>query len=222
MPTRNQFVTGAAPTTRPDAAAGRSVYARVAKPGLDAALAAALLVVAGIPMLAIALAIRLDAGGPVLFRQERVGKDGRPFVVLKFRTMVADRRVQPRPFAGSDRRRRHKTPADPRVTRVGRWLRRASLDELPQLANVLCGEMSLVGPRPELPSIVAAYEPWQHARHAVRPGMTGWWQVQGRSDLPMHEHTDLDVWYVDNVSFLLDLRILLRTARVCLGRSGAF
>ncbi len=157
------------------------------------------MLVAALPMAIIALLIRLDSPGPVLFRQKRVGENGRLFDMLKFRTMVADAESA----AGSGPGRRttdgqviHKHKDDPRVTRVGRFLRRYSLDELPQFFNVLRGEMSLVGPRPELPWLVDRYEPWQRKRFAVPQGITGWWQVNGRSDKPMHLHTEDDLYYV--------------------------
>jgi lipopolysaccharide/colanic/teichoic acid biosynthesis glycosyltransferase len=113
-------------------------------------------------------------------------------------------------------------PDDPRVTRLGRFIRRYSLDELPQLFNVLKGEMSMVGPRPELPRIVQQYEPWQYKRLAVPPGITGWWQVSGRSELPMHLNTQYDLYYISNYSFFLDLAILARTVRTVLGGRGAY
>ena len=116
----------------------------------------------------------------------------------------------------------YKRPDDPRVTRVGRVLRRTSLDELPQLFNVLLGEMSLVGPRPELPNLVEKYELWQRKRFAVPQGMTGWWQVNGRSDKPMHLHTEEDLYYVQNYSIWLDLQILVKTVWVVLRRKGAY
>jgi lipopolysaccharide/colanic/teichoic acid biosynthesis glycosyltransferase len=116
----------------------------------------------------------------------------------------------------------HKFPDDPRVTRAGRWLRATSLDELPQLINVLRGQMSLVGPRPELPWIVDQYEPWQYARLTVPPGITGWWQLSGRSELPMHLNTEYDLFYVDRYSLLLDLKLLVRTLLVPFYRRGAF
>jgi exopolysaccharide biosynthesis polyprenyl glycosylphosphotransferase len=202
--------------------ARQQVYVVTIKPFLDACVAALLLLVLSPVLAAIALAIRLSSHGPVLFRQQRIGQHGQPFTVYKFRTMTPDRRARDERVAFPERRQRHKTEADPRVTRVGRVLRRASLDELPQLLNVLRGEMSLVGPRPELPRIVARYEPWQHERHLVRPGITGWWQVNGRSDLPMHEHTELDIDYIRRVSPWLDFVILLKTARAVVSRSGAF
>jgi lipopolysaccharide/colanic/teichoic acid biosynthesis glycosyltransferase len=116
----------------------------------------------------------------------------------------------------------HKIPNDPRVTRVGRFLRRNSLDELPQFLNVLKGDMSLVGPRPELPILVEKYQPWQRARFAVPQGITGWWQVNGRSDKPMHLNTDDDLYYIQNYSLLLDLQIVFKTALVVLRGKGAY
>ncbi len=138
------------------------------------------------------------------------------------RTMIPDRRKERLPFGETDCRQRHKTPNDPRLTRVGKFLRRTSIDELPQLLNVVRGQMSLVGPRPELPEITERYAAWRHRRHLVRPGLTGWWQVQGRSDLPMHENTELDLYYVEHGSFRLDLRIVLRTFHILFSRKGAF
>ncbi len=201
---------------------GRLAYCAVFKRLIDVTLASLALTVLSPLLLVVAFAIRLDSQGPMLFRQTRVGRGGRPFVVYKFRTMIQDRRKEQTPFDGVDRRRCHKTPNDPRLTRLGKFLRRTSIDELPQLINVVRGEMSLVGPRPELPEITERYAAWQHRRHLVRPGLTGWWQVQGRSDLPMHENTELDLYYVEHVSFRLDLRIVLRTVRVVLGGFGAF
>jgi lipopolysaccharide/colanic/teichoic acid biosynthesis glycosyltransferase len=199
------------------------VYPRV-KRVLDLALACSLLLALAPLLLLLALVIALDSPGPVLFRQARVGKDGRLFEMLKFRTMSPERRlhnVGPPP-GEADRRLRHKSAGDPRVTRVGRLLRRTCLDELPQLLNVLRGDMSLVGPRPELPIIVAAYEPWQHGRHLVPPGITGWWQVNRVGDCLMHEATELDIYYVHNCSILLDLWILARTLGAIVAGSGAY
>jgi lipopolysaccharide/colanic/teichoic acid biosynthesis glycosyltransferase len=176
-----------------------------------------------LPLLAlIAAAVRLDSRGPAIFRQMRVGRGGRAFTIYKFRTIEQRPDDELQFFEGADGVLRHKIKHDPRVTRVGRFIRRSSLDELPQLINVLRGEMSLIGPRPELPEIVARYEPWQHQRHLVRPGLTGWWQVQGRSDLPMHEHTDLDIYYVQHVSMRFDAAILCRTVRIVVSGLGAF
>lgn len=171
----------------------------------------------------IAVAIRLDSPGPVLFRQQRVGENGKQFGMFKFRSMVDGaeaREIEQLRIA--DNGQPLKCADDPRVTRVGRFIRRASIDELPQLLNVLRGEMSLVGPRPELPWIVAMYEPWQYRRLDVPQGMTGWWQVNGRSDKPMYLHTEEDIFYIENYSFLLDLRILGRTAGAVIRQRGAY
>jgi lipopolysaccharide/colanic/teichoic acid biosynthesis glycosyltransferase len=165
------------------------------------------------PLLAVAaLAVRLEGQGPVLYRQRRIGKDGREFSLLKLRTMVA----------GSDPVGVGTvvTRDDPRVTRVGRILRRTSFDEVPNLINVLRGEMALVGPRPTIPAQVRDYTARQHRRHEVRPGITGWAQVQGRAGIPWEERIELDVWYVDNRSFALDLRILARTVRLAVSGRG--
>jgi lipopolysaccharide/colanic/teichoic acid biosynthesis glycosyltransferase len=159
----------------------------------------------------------------VVLRQRRIGMGGRPFTVYKFRTMHADRRRDDDGYAGPDRRRTHKSADDPRLTATGRLLRRLSLDELPQLVNVLRGEMSLVGPRPELPVVVERhYADWQHRRHAVKPGLTGLWQVSERGNGMMHEHVDVDLDYVDQVSLGTDLRILLRTLPAALTTHQGF
>ncbi len=171
-----------------------------------------------------ALMIHLEDGAPVLFRQKRVGENGRLFDMLKFRTMVRNAeqlqgQVEKRDENGN---LIHKTKDDPRVTRVGRLLRRLSLDELPQLFNVLAGTMSLVGPRPEMPYLVDMYQPWQRKRFAVPPGITGWWQVSGRSDKPMHLHTEDDLYYIQNYSIWLDLQIMARTLWVVLIGKGSY
>jgi len=169
----------------------------------------------------VALAVRLENQGPVILRQPRMGENGRLFNMLKFRTMY-DCHEQPGvPVAGQETPL-HKSAQDPRVTPLGRSLRRLSLDELPQLFNVLKGEMSLVGPRPELPLLVERYEPWQRQRFAIPQGMTGWWQINGRSDRPMHLHTEDDLYYLQHYSLLLDIYILLKTAGVVLRGTGAF
>jgi lipopolysaccharide/colanic/teichoic acid biosynthesis glycosyltransferase len=170
---------------------------------LDVAVAGAGLVVT-VPLLVAAMvAVRLEDGGPVLYRQARVGKDGADFELLKLRTMVVGAEGQGSGIA-VDR-------SDPRITRVGRILRATSVDELPQLWNVLRGEMSVVGPRPTLRYQVERYTPRQRRRLEVKPGLTGWAQVHGRAALPWAERIELDVWYVENRSPLVDLRILLRT-----------
>ena len=175
-------------------------------------------------MCLIGLLIVLDSRGPVFFRQERVGAGGAPFRVIKFRTMGVDAetRLAERKSVPQANDKLFKDPNDPRITRVGAILRRYSLDELPQLFNVLLGEMSLVGPRPPLAKEVATYEPDAIQRLRVRPGMTGLWQISGRSDLSWERSLRLDLWYVDNWSPILDLRILVRTFRAVLGGRGAY
>jgi lipopolysaccharide/colanic/teichoic acid biosynthesis glycosyltransferase len=170
---------------------------------LDILIAALALVVLSPVLLIVAIAIKLGSRGPVIYRQRRVGKDGREFELLKLRTMEQ----------GSDPVGVGKVVArdDPRVTAAGRFLRRTSLDEIPNLVNVLRGEMAIVGPRPTIPAQVKDYTPRQHLRHEVRPGLTGWAQVQGRAGIPWEERIELDVEYVDRRSLALDLRILART-----------
>jgi len=175
---------------------------------------AALGLVLAAPLLAwVALRIRAESPGPAFFTQERVGRDGRVFRMGKLRTMRAD--VDP--YAVAPR-----SASDERVTPYGRWLRRTSIDELPQLWNVLRGEMSLVGPRPEMPFIAAGYDEWQRRRLTVKPGITGLWQILGRKDLPMHENLQYDFYYIRNRSLVLDVSILLRTAGAVLSGRGAF
>ncbi len=171
-----------------------------------------------------AIAIKLDSPGPVLYRQRRVGEGGRPFVMLKFRSMYVDaeaRLAELRPRSDVDGPL-FKLRDDPRVTRVGRWLRRWSLDELPQLWNVIRGDMSLVGPRPPLPEEVAAYEEWQFARLEAPPGITGLWQVSGRSELSFEEYVRRDLFYIENWSLAYDLFIVLKTIPMVLLRRGAY
>ena len=201
----------------PDAIRVDSTYVRVVKPIIDRVGAALLLLVILPTLVLVAIAVRTTMGPGVLFRQVRVGAGGRTFSVYKFRTMRPDRRSKTVAWDGEDRRVTHKTEDDPRHTAFGRFLRKWSLDELPQLLNVLRGDMSLVGPRPELVGIVAGYEPWEHARHLVRPGLTGLWQVQGRAAGPMQLFTDMDVEYARTVSPMTDLRILARTLPAALG-----
>lgn len=175
----------------------------------DIAVAVLLLVVLS-PLLAIlALLVRWKLGSPVLFRQVRPGKDAHPFEMLKFRTMTDARRVDGAPLPDADR-----------LTAFGRFLRSTSLDELPELWNVLKGEMSLVGPRPLLMEYLPLYSPEEARRHEVRPGVTGWAQVNGRNALSWDEKFAFDVWYVDNQSFCLDIQILARTVAGVLMRSG--
>jgi lipopolysaccharide/colanic/teichoic acid biosynthesis glycosyltransferase len=204
----------------PEVAPAASAYVRWVKPVIDR-LAAAVLLLLTLPLvLIVALTVLLTLGRPVLYRQKRVGQGGGVFRVWKFRTMLPDRRVAERPVP-VDRRVCHKREDDPRHTRVGTVLRRWRLDELPQLVNILCGSMSLVGPRPELVEVVSRYQPWQHRRHAVKPGLTGLWQVSTPtfSGL-MHENTHIDLDYIDRIGLRTDVRILLRTVNCVLARTG--
>ena len=190
---------------------------------VDRAAALLGLVVLSPVMLVVALAVRLTSAGPVIFRQERTGRDGTPFTMLKFRTMVVDaeERLDELVVRNEGAGPLFKLDDDPRVTSVGRVLRRTSLDELPQLVNVLLGHMSLVGPRPALPRETAQYSQWVWRRLHVRPGLTGLWQVSGRSQLSWEESIRLDLQYVNTWSLRLDARILLRTVRAVLVRDGA-
>jgi exopolysaccharide biosynthesis polyprenyl glycosylphosphotransferase len=197
---------------------------RLLKRIFDISASALLLTLLAPVMLVIALLIKLESPGPVFFFQERIGEQGRRFRMVKFRSMYADADRRWREVARRDGQGNliHKSEDDPRVTSVGRKLRRTSLDELPQLLNVLRGEMSLVGPRPEMPYIAAEYQPWQWQRFRVPPGMTGWWQVNGRSGKPMHLNTEDDLYYIQNYSFWLDLWILVRTVAVVVQGKGAY
>jgi lipopolysaccharide/colanic/teichoic acid biosynthesis glycosyltransferase len=179
---------------------------------LDLLIAGLALLVLSPFLLVAVIAIKLGSHGPVLYRQRRVGLGGREFELLKLRTMVA----------GSDPVGvgTAVTRDDPRVTRAGRFLRRTSLDEVPNLINVLRGEMAIVGPRPTIPPQVLAYTTRQHRRHEVLPGITGWAQVQGRAGIPWEERIELDVWYVDHRGLALDLRILARTAWLVVSGQG--
>lgn len=195
----------------------RGVYESVVKPVVDR-LAGVLLSIITFPIVLVVVpVIWATMGRPAIFTQRRVGRFGEEFTVYKFRTMGQDRRTSDTPNVQDDRRVNHKSDVDPRHTDVGRFLRKWSLDEIPQLWNVALGNMSLIGPRPELPSIVERYEPWQHARHEVKPGLTGLWQVSARGDAPMHEATDIDLDYVANVTFTHDFTIALRTPTAVLG-----
>lgn len=199
-------------------------YQRMTKRAFDLFVTILLLPFMLLLMGIIALLIKLEGPGPVLFRQKRVGENGRLFEMIKFRSMVTDAedRRDLVEHLNENGKLIHKIPEDPRVTRVGSFIRKTSLDELPQIFNILRGEMSLVGPRPELPYLVKMYEPWQHKRFAVPQGITGWWQVNGRSDKPMHLNTEDDLYYVQNYSILLDIQILLKTVLVVMRGKGAF
>ena len=207
--------------------------ARILKRTFDL-LVAALSIVLLLPLwLLVALIIKLDSKGPVFYTQERVGMDGRLFLLYKFRTMKAGadpelHREYQKAFiaghaeanVGNDAKPTYKLLADPRITRIGKILRRTSLDEVPQLLNVLTGDMSIVGPRPPIPYEVEAYELWHRKRLDMKPGLTGLWQVSGRNRLPFEEMVRLDLFYIENWSLLLDLKIILRTGFVMIGREG--
>jgi exopolysaccharide biosynthesis polyprenyl glycosylphosphotransferase len=197
---------------------------RVAKAVFDRIGAAALLLLIAPALLTLAVAVKTTSTGPVLFRQRRVGRDGQVFAMLKLRTMEvgAERKVTELIPSSNGNGVLFKMRVDPRVTRVGRFLRRYSLDELPQLINVLKGEMSLVGPRPPLPSEVEKYGPEMRRRFLVKPGLTGLWQVSGRSDLSWEESVRVDVHYVENWSLFLDLVILWRTGGAVIRGKGAY
>jgi len=186
----------------------------VIRRALDIAVSATALTLSA-PILALAMiAIRIESKGPAIYRQRRVGLAGEPFDVFKLRTMVDGAEHVGAGLAID--------VDDPRVTRVGALLRRTSLDELPNLVNVLRGEMSLIGPRPTLPAQVAQYDERQRGRLAVRPGITGWAQVNGRASLPWAERIELDLYYIEHRSLALDLRILWRTPGLVLGGSGLY
>jgi exopolysaccharide biosynthesis polyprenyl glycosylphosphotransferase len=199
-------------------------YQRMVKRAFDLVVCC-LAVPFALPLMGIiALAIKLDSPGKVIFRQERVGENGRLFTMLKFRTMISNAEEMQKQVERKDEEgnRILKQPHDPRVTRVGNFLRQTSLDELPQIFNVFNNSMSLVGPRPEMPDFVDEYQPWQRKRFAVPQGITGWWQVNGRSDRPMHLNTEDDLYYVQHYSIWLDLQILARTVWAVLRRKGAY
>ena len=207
--------------------------ARILKRTFDIIIAA-LAIILLLPLwLLIAVLIKLDSKGAVFYTQERVGMDGRLFLLYKFRTMKAGadpelHREYQRAFIagraeanlGNDQKPTYKLLADPRITRVGKLLRRTSLDEVPQLLNVLFGDMSIVGPRPPIPYEVEAYELWHRKRLDMKPGLTGLWQVSGRNRLPFEEMVRLDLFYIENWSLLLDIKIILRTGFVMIGREG--
>jgi exopolysaccharide biosynthesis polyprenyl glycosylphosphotransferase len=196
----------------------------LSKRSFDVVMSMIALVLLAPLFVAVALVVKLQDGGPVFFRQARVGRDGKVFRMLKFRSMVLDaeeRLAEVRAlndFEGV----LFKIKEDPRMTRAGRWMRRYSVDELPQLLNVLRGEMSLVGPRPPLSSEVDRYADDAHRRLLVRPGLTGLWQVSGRSSLSWDESVRLDLYYVDNWSMTADLVIIAKTVRAVLSKNGAY
>ncbi len=198
-------------------------YQRLTKRAFDV-IVATLIIIMIMPLLvAIAIAIKLDSPGPVLFKQQRVGENGRLFTMFKFRSMVIDAEARQASVIQrtQDGEIIHKRADDPRITRIGRLIRTTSLDELPQLFNVVKGDMSLVGPRPEMPWLVERYESWQRQRFAVPQGMTGWWQINGRASKPMHLNTGDDLYYIQNYSFWFDIQILWKTIPAVVRRRGA-
>ncbi len=204
--------------------ARESRFYNVLKRGTDIAVALILLTLF-LPIIpVVTILIKLDSPGPIFFRQKRVGKNGRIFEFFKFRSMVSgaeDVIGALRPLSSVDGPV-FKIKDDPRVTRVGRFLRRSSLDELPQLLNVLRGEMSIVGPRPNLPAEVSQYLPWQKRRLDVTPGITCFWQIAGRSHIGFHEWMRLDLEYVRKRSYITDLKIMLKTVPAVIARKGAY
>lgn len=199
----------------------RGLYERYGKRTFDIIGAAVILTALSPIFLVCWLALRVTLGPSVVIAQERVGHNGQVFGMYKFRTMKWSRRVEPQPFDGPDRRKTHKADLDPRHTPIGRVFRKLSLDELPQLVNVLYGDMSLVGPRPELATVVESIGEFHHPRHLIRPGLTGEWQITSRQDGKLlHECFDEDLPYLDRVTLRNDLRILVGTVSVVLNRSG--
>lgn len=184
----------------------------ILKRGMDIAASSLLLLICFPLFVCVAALIKSDSAGPALFRQKRIGKDGVPFEIWKFRSMRVDAHPYARSPVGND---------DPRLTRIGRILRRLSIDELPQLLNVWKGEMSLVGPRPEMPFIVETYGPLEMQRLCVRPGITGLWQISPARAMPIHENLNYDLSYIENQSIVLDCVILLRTIRAVIRGIGA-
>ena len=180
----------------------------------DVAVAATALIVASPVLLVAIVAVRLESAGHPIYRQRRVGKDGRPFDVLKLRTMVQGAEGMGAGMAVNE--------GDPRITRVGAILRRYSIDEIPNLVNVLRGDMAIIGPRPTIPVQVEQYTPRQRGRLVLKPGITGWAQVNGRASLPWSERIELDLWYIEHRSWRLDLEILLKTARMVFHGAGLY
>lgn len=190
---------------------------------LDIAISLILILIFLPVIVVLTLLIKLSSTGPAIIYQVRVGEGGKHFVMYKFRTMVCDpKEIQYEIHQEVYELKSHKTPDDPRITPFGHVLRRSSLDELPQLFNVLKGDMSLIGPRPELPWIVEQYNPRQYERTKVPQGITGWWQIHGRGLQPMHLHTEYDLYYIQHYSLFLDLYILLRTVPAVLLGIGAY
>jgi len=219
-------LTGAVPAVVPlfDAASvyamPEGIYLRWLKPAFDRTLGVIALILSAPLLAVIAMAVRINMGSPVFLRQDRVGRHGQVFRVWKFRTMAPDRRVINLEWLGDDRRQTHKSAEDPRITPLGKWLRANRLDELPQFINVVRGDLSMVGPRPELVSIVAKYQPWQHRRHAIKPGVTGLWQISDRGDKLLVDCTEMELEYLSTISFVTDVGILLHTVPAMARRNG--
>jgi len=211
---------GGEPRRYGSASAPSGPYPRLIKPVLDRMIGLVLLIVFSPIIAASALAVFVTMGRPVFYSQQRIGLGGRAFRLYKIRTMIPDRRVGEDVYSGAERRLVHKSTDDPRVTLVGKALRATRFDELPQFLNVVKGEMSMVGPRPELPEIVRRYEPWQHGRHLVKPGVTGPWQVSNHNGDLMYQHTEIDLDYLQQISFTHDLGILVRTPMAMVSRKG--
>jgi lipopolysaccharide/colanic/teichoic acid biosynthesis glycosyltransferase len=203
------------------------VYVRLVKPVIDRVIALLMLLVLAPLVCGLLLTVRIKLGAPAVFRQERVGRDSRPFTIYKVRTMLLDTTVHAATTAVRDLSAAvavgsvPKSATDPRHTPLGRVLRKLSLDELPQLWNVVRGDMSLVGPRPEMIAMVERNDLWHHPRHLARPGLTGAWQVSSDRDRPIHENLHHDLDYVTRVTFLGDMRILVKTVACVLGCRGA-
>jgi lipopolysaccharide/colanic/teichoic acid biosynthesis glycosyltransferase len=214
-----------------DRTTGEPLWQAIARRFLDILIAGTIVLLLSPLLIALAIAIRLDSPGPALFRQRRVGYGRREFTVFKFRSMRSD--ADPRGHrdyvtaliqgkeANGGRENLYKLAVDDRITPVGRWIRRWSLDELPQLFNVIAGDMALVGPRPAIPYEVAEYPSWYMDRFDVKPGLTGLWQVSGRNERTYEEMVRLDIEYAERRSLLLDLSILARTPLTVLARRGA-
>jgi len=197
-----------------------NIYRDRVKPVIDVVSGLVLLILLAPVILISAAVVAVSLGTPVIYTQDRIGLGGKRFKLYKLRTMIPDRRIRSGQHIGPERRQTHKSREDPRVTAIGRRLREVRFDELPQLWNVVKGDMSLVGPRPELPEIVAGYDDWQQRRHVVKPGLTGLWQVSDHNGKPMHECTDMDLEYIEKMSFTSDISILLRTPAAMFHRRG--
>jgi lipopolysaccharide/colanic/teichoic acid biosynthesis glycosyltransferase len=200
----------------------RSWSYRIIKRALDLVGALALLVLLSPILLATFLVLVATTRGRPIFCQKRIGHCGRPFTMYKFRTMVLDAAARQHEVPNEKDGPVFKNRCDPRVTRVGRFLRSTSIDELPQLFNVLAGQMSLVGPRPPVAKEVAEYQPWQRRRLAVKPGLTCLWQVSGRCEIGFEDWVRMDLWYLENQGLWTDLKLLLRTPGSVLSRRGAY